>query len=72
MTKSDFTPDGEWHEVSLPLKYFGYRGSEDPPYSYSENHFTWSKIREIRITNEDFSSMNGVTLLIPDFVIASP
>lgn len=72
VTKSDFTPDGEWHEVSLPLKYFGYRGSEDPPYSYSENHFTWSKIREIRITNEDFSSMNGVTLLIDDVILTGP
>lgn len=72
LTKSDFTPDGEWHEVSLPLKYFGYRGSEDPPHSSSKDYFTWSKIKEIRITNEDFSSMTGVTILIDDVILTGP
>lgn len=72
ITSSDVKLDGEWQNVSIPLKYFGFRGSEDPPYVSSEKYFSWSKIKQIRFTNCDNLSYLDCMLYFDEVMITGP
>lgn len=73
VTAANAKPDGEWHEVKIPLKDFDYRSCEcGKPYTPSEGHFTWAKMKEIEFGTFDSDASAGAVFYLDEVVIMGP
>lgn len=72
VTAADVTADGQWHQVSIPIKYFSFRSAEDVPDISSEQYFTWSKMKEIDFCSFEDGSNAGNVFYLDDIVITGP
>lgn len=71
VSAADFTADGQWHNVSIPIKYFDFRNAEDAEVS-SKDYFDWSKIMEIEFCSFDNENIAGEEIFLDDVVITGP
>lgn len=73
VTAANAKPDGEWHEVKIPLKDFEYRNCEcGNPYIPSEGHFTWAKMKNIHFGTMFSDASAGAVFYLDEVVIMGP
>lgn len=70
-TKNNALPDGEWHDVRIPLSEFTCRMAEDANIE-SEGHFTWQKMKEIQFSTFFSETCAGVDFYLDDVRIVGP
>lgn len=72
VTASDADADGQWHQVSIPIKYFSFRNAEDNPELSSDQYFSWSKVKEITFCSFEDGSNAGNVFYLDDILITGP